>query len=393
LLVSVDEDAAGRYLDDRAAKGFNAVIVNVIEHVFAPDPPRTVDGVEPFEVPGDLSTPNDLYFARLDRLVAAAAERSIVLFLAPAYLGYPDPNYPGFDRRPEGWFAELLENGVERCRSYGRYLGQRYGQAPNIVWVMAGDRRPGEAIEHVRAIAAGLRAGRAQQLMTAHVEPEFPPIEQFPDDLWLELNQTYSYEIVHRHLVADYLRTPVRPFVLFESTYEGEHNASDVQIRRQAYWALLSGACGQFLGNFPVWLLPPGWEGALDSPGAIAMAHLGNLFRARRWWDLVPDLDHRLVIAGIGELRGLDTCAASATLDGALAIVYLPTARPITVDLTRLQPPLVSATWVEPANGVRVAAGVLPTRSATVFVPPFQADAVLVLEAPTGGLDSGSASR
>src|SRR6266498_2487494 len=127
LVVGVDEDGARRYLDDRAARRFNSVIVNLIEHVFAPDPPRTVDGIEPFTVSGDLTTPNETYFARVDRILEIAAERGIVLFLAPAYLGYPNPNYPGFNREPEGWFAELLANGVERCRKYARYMGRRYG--------------------------------------------------------------------------------------------------------------------------------------------------------------------------------------------------------------------------------------------------------------------------
>jgi hypothetical protein len=381
-VVSVDLDGARRYLDDRAAKGFNSVIVNAIEHVFGPDAPRTIDGIEPFTVTGDLGMPNEAYFARLDEILDLARERRIVVFLVPAYLGYPDPNYPGFNRQPEGWFAELLDIGVERCRGYGEYLGRRCGSTPNIVWVMAGDRRPGDALEHVRAIANGIRIGGGSQLMTAHVEPEYPPVEQFPGDDWLELNQTYTYEIVHRHLLADYDRMPTRPFVLFETTYEGEHNASDLQIRRQAWWALLSGACGQFLGNFPVWLLPKGWEAALDSPGAIAMAHLIELFAPRPWWELVPDSDHRLVTAGLGEFRGLDYCAAAATPDGRLAIAYVPTARPIAVDLRILQPDAVSATWVEPATGRRTPSELYTTRAGQVFESPYPADSVLLLEAP-----------
>jgi hypothetical protein len=382
ILVSVNDDDARRYLDDRAARGFNAVIVNVIERLFGPDPPRTVEGIEPFTVPGDLSTPNDAYFAHVDRLVQMAAERGIVLFLAPAYLGYKDPAYPGFQGHPEGWYAELLDNGIERCRSYGEYLGRRYGTNPNIVWVMAGDRRPGAVIAHVRAIVAGLRRAGAQQLMTAHVEPEFSPIDEFEGDAWLELNQTYSYEIVHRRLRADYERTPTRPFVLFETTYEGEHNSSAVQIRRQAWWAILSGACGQFFGNYPVWLMSPGWEGSLDSPGAIAMSQLVSIVRPRRWWDLVPDFEHRLVVAGEGEFRGLDYCAAAMTADGLLAMAYLPTARTITVGLPVLAKPAVRATWIDPATGHAQDGGVHAVDRARDFAPPGPHDAVLLLEVP-----------
>jgi hypothetical protein len=380
LVVSVDEAGARHYLDDRAGRHFNSVIVNLIEHVFAPDPPRTIDGHEPFNVPGDLRTPNDAYFDHVDQILELAAQRGIVLFLAPAYLGYPDPHYPGFEGQAEGWFDELLHNGVDRCRAYGEYLGQRYGSTPNIVWVMAGDRRPAQAVEHVRAIAAGIRAGGGDQLMTAHVEPEFSPLEQFPGDPWLQLNQTYTYEIVHRHLQADYERLPVRPFVLFESTYEGEHNASQLQVRRQAYWALLSGACGQFLGNFPVWLMPPGYEPALDSPGARAMERLAELFSGRRWWELVPDANHTIVTAGLGEFRGLDYCTAAATPDGELALAYVPAVRPITVDLPRLRQHLIRTTWINPATGERTPGQIRTARVAQVFEPPFDEDAVLLIE-------------
>jgi len=59
--------------------------------------------------------------------------------------------------------------------------------------------------------------------------------------------------------LRDYNRSPVVPFFLIESTYEGEHNASAVQIRRQAYWAILCGGMGHIIGNRPIWLFDPGW--------------------------------------------------------------------------------------------------------------------------------------
>src|SRR5258708_13433638 len=100
-------------------------------------------------------------------------------------------------------------------------------------------------------------------------------------------------------LLRDYQRTPATPFVLIESTYEGEHNASAVQIRRQAYWAVLSGATGQFMGNRPIWLFDPGWEPAVNSPGARDMTTMDSLFASRPWHELVPDHKHNAVIAGL----------------------------------------------------------------------------------------------
>ena len=70
---------------------------------------------------------------------------------------------------------------------------------------------------------------------------------------WLSFNTTYNYEIVHQRLFEDYNRSPVLPTFLIESSYEGEHNSSEVQIRRQAYWSVLCGGFGHVFGNNPVW--------------------------------------------------------------------------------------------------------------------------------------------
>src|SRR5438128_2266628 len=53
IIANLTYDDAVRYLDDRRAKGFNTVLVNLIEHLFSSDPPRDLAGREPFTTPGD----------------------------------------------------------------------------------------------------------------------------------------------------------------------------------------------------------------------------------------------------------------------------------------------------------------------------------------------------
>jgi hypothetical protein len=399
MVAAATREDAACYLDDAQAKGTNSIIVNAIEAYFAPDPPRNAYGEEPFRTPGDFSTPNEAYFAHLDWLIGAAGDRGIQVFLVPSYLGYVEPGLYapryGYELdRPDGWFAEVLENGVEGCRDYGRFLGRRYRDFDNIVWVMGGDRNPGMALEHVRAMAAGILDEDDRHLLTAHVNPEDVPVEQYPDDPWLAMNFTYSYTIVHKALLRDYCRVPVRPNILVESTYEFDHNASDLQIRRQAYWSLLCGACGQFMGTDGVWGFAPGWQDVLDSPGRVAVSRLVDVFSSRRWWDLVPDLGRaaewsalrsrpgeEFVRQGVGELRGLDFCAAARTPDGALAMAYIPTARTVTLDLSQMADGSVSATWFDPTSGAMTAGGEWPTGAIRDFSPPGDHDWLLILEA------------
>jgi hypothetical protein len=381
IVVGATREEAELYLDDRAARGFNGMVVNLIEHVFGPDTPRTVYGVEPFTTTGDLTTPNDAYFDHAVWIVEQAAARGILVLLAPAYLGYIDPHWPGYGGAAEGWYDEVLANGQDACERYGRYVGERFAHLSNVLWVMSGDRDPSDALEGMRAMVRGLQAAGPAALFTAHCHPEHRPLEQYPDDPWLTVNQTYSYEIVHRNLIAEYQHEPAMPNFLFESTYEGEHNASELQIRRQAYWALTCGAFGHCLGTYPVWLFGGAWKELLDSPGARHMQHFNNLFAPRRWWELVPDVGHAVVAGGLGEFRGLDMCTTAITPDRRLAIGYLPSARTITVDFGAFASDgPVEVTWFDPITGGATAAGSFEAAGKEQLTPPGDQDWAVVFE-------------
>ena len=370
LIAGLTREEAEQYLENRRQKGFNSIIVNLIEHKFRGPVNRYSEG--PFTTPGDFSTPNEKYFAHADWVIRKAAEKGIQVFLAPLYLGYI-----GTD---EGWIEETLANGPEKCRAWGHYLGKRYRDFDNLVWLIGGDRNPDKARDDVDAVALAIKEFDSRHLFTAHCHPENSAVDQYRNDGWLDLNDTYTYEIVHRKLLADYHRVPVMPYFLIETTYEGEHNSSPVQIRRQAYWALLCGATGQFLGNRPIWLFDPGWQAAMDATGSADMARLKALFLSRPWYELVPDDKHEVVVDGLGEFRGLDYLAAARTADGATVMAYLPSERTFTVDMTKIAGARAKAWWFNPRTGKTDAAGEFPTSGKRSFIPPGQGDWVLVLD-------------
>ena len=132
-----------------------------------------------------------------------------------------------------------------------------------------------------------------------------------------------------------------------------------MQIRRQAYWAVLCGGFGHIFGNNPLWhfegpsLYPfeGTWEQAMDLPGSKSMMHWGKLFRSRRWFDLIPDQKHEVVTAGIGEFLGNDYLAAGRTLDGNTVIAYMPTKRTIKVDMSKVSGARAVARWFDPSSG------------------------------------------
>ncbi len=205
----------------------------------------------------------------------------------------------------------MKASGKASLRSYGRFVGKRFKDLPNIVWVMGGDFTPKKDDQWtVAEVAEGIREEDSTHLMTGHGSPEDSAVVAFGEQKWLTVNSVYSYEkTLFRPVQAEYQRRPIRPFVLIESTYEGEHNSTPDQIRRQAYWAMLGGACGQFFGNNPIWHFDgPGlfptkttWKEALDGTGSRDMTRLRDLFVGLPWHRLEPEKNHEVVTDGYGE--------------------------------------------------------------------------------------------
>jgi hypothetical protein len=371
LVVQLTPDEAKLYLDDRQRRGFNAILVNLLEHKFCSQAPRTRAGVAPFEKPGDFASPNPAYFDFAEQVVREAGARGIVVFLCPAYLGY--------DGGDEGWFREIRAGGRKALYDYGRFIGERFRDHHNIIWTIGGDFTPPEDdLWTVDAVAEGIRLGGSRQIMTGHGRPGHSAVDAFPKRDWLTVNATYSYDAaLYRPLQADYRRRPAWPFVLLESTYENEHDARPEQIRRQAYWAILCGACGQFLGNNPIWHFdgpglfpaPVTWQKALDGTGSRDMARLRSAFAERAWHRLIP-------AATVAQIDGKDAdeVTVAITPNGTLGMAYIASAgtdkRTATIPIgacTRAR----SAQWFNPASGQYVSCPATDlSRPTATFIMP-----------------------
>jgi hypothetical protein len=372
LISALSVGEVERYLQNRAEKGFNALIINLVEHHF--NGPLNWQGEHPFTDPLDVSTPNERYFEYADWVLQKTAEYGMVVLLAPLYLGYKNP----IDT--EGWYHEARMSGSNRCYRYGRFLGERYAGNKNIIWMIGGDRNADGVQDELNSLLVGIKDTDKSNLFTAHQHPDDSMPARYNWSGWLDLNGTYSYQILQKKLLMDYNHKPTMPFILLETTYEGEHNASAVQIRRQAYWANLCGATGQFLGNRPIWLFDPGWDQAIDWQGSRDMVQVKTLFSARAWYDLIPDQYHKIVTGGLGEFNGTDYLAAAATSNGGTLIAYMPTARTITIDLSKLSGAQVQGWWFDPRTGASQSAGSYPTSGPTEFTPPGDGDWALVLD-------------
>lgn len=385
LIAQLTREDAEKYLQDRQTRGFNTILVNLLEHRFSSHPPANAYRQQPFLTPGDFATPNEDYFAHADWVLRQAAERGILVLLAPAYLGHG-----GGD---EGWYRKMTANGPDKLRAYGRYLGRRYREFTNILWVHAGDYDPPHK-ELVRAVADGIRDFDVRALHTAHCAPETAAIDYWKGEPWLQLSNVYTYGPVYISALKQYARPERIPFFLIESVYENEHRAGELRVRSQAYQALLSGASGHVYGNNPIWHFdgpgifpaPTSWETALAGRGAQSMTHVRTLFASIPWWRLVPDTQGTLVTGGTG--TGQDRAVVAVTDDSLLALVYLPSRRKVRLDLRSLQGREITVRWFAPADGRYIATegARLPATEIRFFAPPasdaeLEKDWILVLEA------------
>jgi hypothetical protein len=361
LIVQLTNEETERYLEDRRRKGFNTILVNLLEHWYASDAPRNAYGDAPFKQSETFVSPNERYFAHVDSVIRMARDKGILVLLAPSYLGW--------DGGDDGWWSDMKAAGDEKLRAYGRYLGQRYRKFSNIIWVNGGDYSPPQRDGHlVSAIAEGIREEDAK-LQTFHGAPYASSIDYWgKGQPWLAVNSVYTgyWDVVA--VTRSAYRQSTMPAYLIEAKYENEGVSGDGSrpatphvLRVQAYQSILSGAFGSVMGNNPIWLFDKGWQGALDSPGTRSIAQLGKFFRSLRWWLLRPDARGVLLTDGIRS--DADQAVAARSANGDLAVVYSPSARTMAIDLTKLRGPLVRAQWFDPVSGKLRAVSGSPLRT------------------------------
>lgn len=344
LIAELSNDDVLTYLDARQSQGFNAILVNLLEHKFSSKPPANHYGDQPFVGSQPFGQLNDAYFDRAAWVVDQARQRGMTVLLAPAYVGAN-----GGD---EGWYQEMSKAGAEQLRAYGRAVGQRFASYPNIIWVDGGDWGSADR-DLVEAVAEGLAETDPAALQTFHGSPGSLSTDVYGDAPWLSVNSVYTYSDPFRWNSS--ARSAHLPSIYIEGAYENEHGVSLVDVREQAYAAFLAGGSGHVFGNNPMWhFTAPGlfdsdltWQQALDSPGARSMSVLHRLAEQLPGWSSSdPVLDPPGIVAGTS---GHGHSAMSA--DGTRLIVYLTKSADLTVALDKLAPGARSIQWIDPTTG------------------------------------------
>ena len=401
LFHCVNREDADRYLGVRAKQGFTVIQAVVLAEFDGLNTPNAY-GHKPL-VDNDPARPDEKYFEHCDYIIDKAGELGLYVGVLPTW----------GDKFNKKWGIGPEVFTPENAATYGEWLGRRYKDRSNIIWILGGDR-PLETDNHkaiVLAMAAGLRKGDGgTHLMTFHPTGGRSSSEHFHDDGWLDFNMRqngHSAEFTgpYQKTREDYERKPTKPVLDGEPVYEDHplsfkanelgHSIS-ADVRRPLYWDLFNGAFGHTYGHHSVWqfwtrdragknnpLLP--WTEAVEQPGAIQMQHGRRLIESRPFLTRIPD-DTIIVtdrvptsVPGAGRYRFVATRDEAGTY----AMVYAPVGRTFSVRMDAIRGPVVKAWWFNPRDGQATAIGEFPNTGTREFMPPDRGemlDWVLVLD-------------
>jgi hypothetical protein len=334
------------------------------------------------------------YFGRLDDMIRLAARYKLNVILMVLDTG---------SCSSPGWMKTLINNNAANSAKitlYATFLGNRYkNNFPNLIYMVGGDYQCYQTAAEdnlLYTFANALRAADPGHLLTLQLSYN---LSTSLDDTtqgtfgvansWstlVGLNAVYTYYPHYDEIIHARTQSSMQPSFIVETNYENENDTgcdsfSAFRDRKSEWWALTSGASGFIYGNSYVWPFATGWwpfatgwntASHIDTADVTQLGYLYNFLVALNWSILVPDTASTLVTAGRNTYGtppissgtpGNPGCPSSPNTvntntyvtaarasDGSFAVVYIPTAGTVTINLANLGPN-VSAQWFDPTTG------------------------------------------
>ena len=386
------------YLKSRAEQGFSVIHAAAVhDNPFITPPLENRLGDKAF-IDDDLTRPritpgNDPnnaeqydYWDHVEFVIDAAAQEELKILFFPIF------NM----RKDQGGYERI---NAENAYAYGKFLGERFGDKPNLIWSMGGDvlTKTDEERELWGQLAKGITeavAGKedySRTLMTYHTRGGNSSRDHFTNAAWLDFDmfQTWdSYQRICSAMRRDYAKTPTRPVLHGEGAYEEgpEYPTKPITpavIRKQAYWATFSGGMHTY-GNTNTWnfgsnkkYVTEDWKKAVHCEGAQQLRHFRDFWESVRWWEMSPDDS---VIQPAKDFQAV----AVSNRDASRVAVYFPEAKAVRLTMQDKGFKTAKGTWLDPRNGKRQEAVLVDTSQPQDISPPGGwEDAILILEAKT----------
>lgn len=398
LFHRLTREEAEKYLTNRADKGFTVIQAVALAELDGLRDPNAYG-----EVPlqnEDPTMPNEAYFQHVDFIIRKAEQLGLYIGLLPTW---------GDKVFKSTWGKGPEIFNIDNARVYGKWIGTRYKNQKNIIWILGGDRNPRNENDVAiwRAMADGIAegvGGHDRALMTFHPQPnsleEGGSSRWFHNDAWLDFNMFQTGHCrennVWDRIQHVYNLKPVKPVVDGEPLYEDHpvcFNAKDLgtssayDVRKLAWFDVFAGAFGHTYGCHDIWqMYAPHrepingphfpWYVAIDLPGAGQLKYLRQLIEARPVLDRVPD--QSLITDA---LNANDRIQATRGKD--YIMVYSAQGKKFIVNTGKISGNILAAHWYNPRNGDIKEAGKSAKKSQMEFTPPtsgYGHDWVLIID-------------
>ena len=365
----LNRDEAEFYLNECSKNGYNVVQV------------QTINDVPAYNIYGQSSMPEGFdfkninkkgvygYWDHMDYIIKMAEKKGIYIGMVCIW----------------GGLVNAGQMDVKQAQAYGKFLGERYKNSPNIIWFIGGDIRGDIKAEVWETLANSIKAVDKNHLMTYHPRGRTCSSTWFNNASWMDFNMFQSghrrygqrkgdgdYTIAEnteednwRYTEKSLAMTPIKPVIDGEPAYEdipqGLHDFNEVKwnandVRRYAYWSVFAGSFGHTYGhNSIMQFYKPGvpgsygakraWYDCMEDPGYVQMKYLKKLILAFPFFDRIPD---QSIIAG---QNGERYDRAIATRGNDYLLVYNYTARPMQIDLSKISGTKKNCWWFNPKNG------------------------------------------
>ncbi|MBQ7678664.1 MAG: DUF4038 domain-containing protein [Butyrivibrio sp.] len=367
MLLRFSEEEIDVYLRNRAEKGYN-IIQTVLVHSL----PQNRDGQT--SLPPAMRDPMQLsYWVWVDQVLDKMEALGLYAGLLPA------------------WGQNVKDGALDmpKMEEYAHFLGKRFQDRKNILWILGGDVRGDVAPEIFRREGEILKSYNPERLITFHPFGRTSSSLWFHDCDWLDLNMFQSGhrrydqqqlgewddnlveedwfgEDNWRYVERDHRHARMKPTLDGEPSYEGipqglhnPHNPywEEWDVRRYAYWSVFAGAAGHTYGNNaiqqgrndpqakPVYGCRELWSDAIHHPGAGQLVHLKRLMERVDFVHGQP----RDVLLAFGQKERYHRIAVFAGADYILCYDYM--GDEFMLRLTEYADTAMDCYWMDPRDG------------------------------------------
>ncbi len=351
LTYAYSDQEVKDYLDNRVANKFNTIQMSA---VFAEKNDAVADSAF---LNQDILNPVPKFWNRVDWVVKQATERGLVVIINPIW---------------KHSLNEIIQSaGPVKCRKFGQWFASRYKDNPRVIYFIGGDQVPEPVREELDEMGQGIQdiyGGKA--ILAYHGEADQSSREAYPDAKWITLNWTYAYSPAYRKSYPyseNYDNWKIIPNIPIQFA-EGYYDSGDTKeydqngtigscgnrfvIRRQAWWNVFSGACGNAWGAEGIsYYNRDGepWQTGIEYASSKDMGIMKLIMDKLKWIKLQPDIGHQFLTGGYGTWMTDDYAVCAVSGDGTLAVIYTPVQQSFELNLPK-SGKTSRVRWVDPTN-------------------------------------------